>query len=414
SFPVNLMLAKNWRHYSYSAKQELFDTFGRKHDYLRVSITEKCNLRCKTQTCTYCMPEQGVQLSPTSLNAVNISLDTLIPAKFELITRRKGWHLVFDGIKTALDTGFDDGVKVNCVVTRGVNDDELQNFVALTQHLPLDVRFIEYMPFDGNKWNSKKMVSHLEMLSIIREKYANLEREKSDNYNDTSKPYRVPGFKGRIGFITSMSNNFCGTCNRLRITADGNLKVGSQSMPINTFNTYRVALHVQTVRRSFCTKHSKQQFTHINSQTGNAEMVDVSGKRVTKRTAVAEARVLLGSTVCQLIQANQITKGDVFSISKIAGIMAAKETCYLIPLCHQIALNNIQMDIKLDKINFEAIVTATATSESTTGVEMEALTAVSVAALTVYDMCKAVNKAIVIKQVKLISKTGGKSDFKET
>ena len=88
----------------------------------------------------------------------------------------------------------------------------------------VEVRFIEYMPFDGNKWSKNKMLSYKEMLNLIREKYPGLEKAR-DNRNDTSKTYRVPGFRGRVGFITSMTHNFCGTCNRLRITSDGNLKV---------------------------------------------------------------------------------------------------------------------------------------------------------------------------------------------
>merc|ERR1712150_311236 len=88
------------------------------------------------------------------------------------------------------------------------------------------VRFIEYMPFDGNRWNDKKMVNYKEMIQIIKSKYPDFERKlKEDEENDTSKAWGVPGFKGRIGFITSMTENFCGSCNRLRLTADGNLKV---------------------------------------------------------------------------------------------------------------------------------------------------------------------------------------------
>ena len=106
----------------------------------------------------------------------------------------------------------------------GLNDDELIDFVELTRDRELDVRFIEYMPFDGNKWNDKKMVSYSRMLELIQRKYALLERSE-DAANDTSKAYRVPGYTGRIGFITSMTEHFCGSCNRLRLTADGNLKV---------------------------------------------------------------------------------------------------------------------------------------------------------------------------------------------
>ncbi|XP_077138138.1 molybdenum cofactor biosynthesis protein 1 isoform X2 [Ranitomeya variabilis] len=268
----------------------LTDSFGRQHSYLRISLTEKCNLRCQ-----YCMPEEGVKLTPKSdllsapeilalaklfvqegvdkirltggeplirpdvvdiiaqlkkleglktialttnginlarllpklkdagLDVLNISLDTLVPAKFEFIVRRKGFHKVMEGIHRAVELGYNP-VKVNCVVMRGLNEDELLDFVALTEKQPLEVRFIEYMPFDGNKWNFRKMVSYQEMLDTIRQKWPELEKVPTV-VESTSKAYRVPSFQGQIGFITSMSDHFCGSCNRLRITADGNLKV---------------------------------------------------------------------------------------------------------------------------------------------------------------------------------------------
>lgn len=268
----------------------LTDTFGRKHSYLRISLTEKCNLRCQ-----YCMPEEGVKLTPRNqllstsevltlarlfvqegvekirltggeplirpdvldiiselrkleglktiavttngmnlakllpklkdagLDLINISLDSLVPAKFEFIVRRKGFHKVMEGIDKAVEMGYNP-VKVNCVVMRGLNEDELLDFVALTEKKPLEVRFIEYMPFDGNKWNFKKMVSYQEMLDHIRQQWPNLEVIQT-GHTDTAKMFKVPGFKGQVGFITSMSDHFCGSCNRLRITADGNLKV---------------------------------------------------------------------------------------------------------------------------------------------------------------------------------------------
>ncbi len=150
-------------------------------------------------------------------------MDTLIPAKFELITRRKGWDNVMKSIESSLRENF-DSVKINCVIIKGFNDDEILDFVQFTKDVPLDVRFIEYMPFDGNKWNHKKMMTYSEMLALIREKYPDI-KQMDPKLNETSKAYKVPNFSGQIGFITSMSENFCGTCNRLRITADGNLKV---------------------------------------------------------------------------------------------------------------------------------------------------------------------------------------------
>jgi len=270
----------------------LTDLHGREHDYLRISLTEKCNLRC-----SYCMPEEGVKLSPKSsilsteeiiqlarvfigegvkkirltggeplvrpdiveiirelkntpgletvamttngvtlgkrlvelkgagLDLLNVSLDTLIPDKFQFVSRRpKAAHAkVLASIEDALAMGYTP-LKINCVAMKGLNEDEILDFVEMTRDKEVDVRFIEYMPFDGNKWNDKKMIPFREMLKLIRVKYPEF-RKVDDMPNDTSKGYKVPGYKGQVGFITSMSDNFCGTCNRLRLTADGNLKV---------------------------------------------------------------------------------------------------------------------------------------------------------------------------------------------
>lgn len=107
----------------------------------------------------------------------------------------------------------------------GLNDAEIASFVELTRDKPIEVRFIEYMPFDGNKWNKKKMVSYASMVDLIHKTHPTLQKLTSQRPNDTSKTWHVPGYKGTVGFITSMTHNFCGTCNRLRITGDGNLKV---------------------------------------------------------------------------------------------------------------------------------------------------------------------------------------------
>ncbi|KAI5246844.1 molybdenum cofactor biosynthesis prote [Aureobasidium subglaciale] len=274
----------------------LTDKFKRQHDYLRISVTERCNLRC-----LYCMPEEGVPLSPSrhllttpeivylselfvsqgvtkirltggeptvrpdilplmqqigslktkglrelalttnaislhrkldkmveaGLTGVNISLDTLDPFQFQILTRRKGHGAVMKSIDRVLEMnklGAGIKLKVNCVVMRGINERELVPFVEMGKEKDIEVRFIEYMPFGGNKWSERKMLTYQEMLDIIREKYPTL-RSVKGHLNDTSKTYEIPGFVGKIGFITSMTENFCGTCNRLRITGDGNLKV---------------------------------------------------------------------------------------------------------------------------------------------------------------------------------------------
>jgi len=274
----------------------LTDNYSREHNYLRISVTERCNLRC-----LYCMPEEGIQLSPpehnlttpeivylselfvkqgvnkirltggeptvrkdivslmqqigqlrslglkelcittngislhrkldsmveSGLTGVNLSLDTLDPFQFTLMTRRNGYDAVMKSVNRILEMnklGAGIKLKINCVVMKGLNEREVIPFVELGREKDVEVRFIEYMPFDGNKWSENKMVSFKEMLALIRSKYPDVQRVQ-DHVNDTSKTYKVPGFAGRIGFITSMTHNFCGTCNRLRITSDGNLKV---------------------------------------------------------------------------------------------------------------------------------------------------------------------------------------------
>lgn len=161
------------------------------------------------------------------LTGVNLSLDTLDPWQFQVMTRRKGFDAVMKSMDRVLELnrhGAGVRLKINCVVMRGVNDREIIPFVNMTREQDIEIRFIEYMPFDGNKWNKGKMLGYNEMLSTIRETYPEFEKVQ-DHKNDTSKTWKVPGFVGKIGFITSMTHNFCGTCNRLRITSDGNLKV---------------------------------------------------------------------------------------------------------------------------------------------------------------------------------------------
>ncbi|XP_061355025.1 GTP 3',8-cyclase, mitochondrial [Gastrolobium bilobum] len=273
-----------------SISDMLVDSFGRLHTYLRISLTERCNLRCQ-----YCMPADGVELSPSpqlltkaeilrlanlfvssgvnkirltggeptvrkdieeiclelskskglrtlsmttngialarklpklkecGLTSVNISLDTLVPAKFELMTRRKGHEKVMDSINAAIDLGYNP-VKVNCVVMRGFNEDEICDFVELTREKPINIRFIEFMPFDGNVWNVKKLVPYSEMLDTVVKQFSSLKRVK-DHPTDTAKNFTIDGHEGRVSFITSMTEHFCAGCNRLRLLADGNLKV---------------------------------------------------------------------------------------------------------------------------------------------------------------------------------------------
>lgn len=154
------------------------------------------------------------------------------------------------------------------------------------------------------------------------------------------------------------------------------------------------------------------ELTHIDEQ-GRANMVDVSEKAVTKRTARARSVVYLPTEVLAQVTNGDIQtkKGAVFQTAIIAGIMAAKKTGELIPLCHPLGMDNCNIDIQVNEQN-EVVIDCTATITAKTGIEMEALTGVSVAALTIYDMCKAMSHDIVIKETKLMEKTGGKRDYK--
>lgn len=269
-------------------KNILQDTHGRDHAYLRISLIERCNLRC-----TYCMPEDGVKLSPKShlmtyeeiyeiaktfvnhgvtkirltggeplirkdipvileklatlpvelsitsnaviidkfidvlkkynVNKINVSLDSLDEGKFKHITRRHEFKKVYDNILLLVKEGFT--VKVNVVLMKDFNDNEIIDFINFTQNLPIVVRFIEFMPFDGNKWDMSKMVSYAEVMDYVNNAFAEDKVERlQDAPNDTSKNYKIKGYKGSFAVISSVTNPFCDSCNRLRLTANGQLK----------------------------------------------------------------------------------------------------------------------------------------------------------------------------------------------
>uniref|UniRef100_A0A8C0MFX9 cyclic pyranopterin monophosphate synthase n=1 Tax=Canis lupus familiaris TaxID=9615 RepID=A0A8C0MFX9_CANLF len=538
----------------------LTDSFGRQHSYLRISLTEKCNLRCQ-----YCMPEEGVPLTPKAdlltteeiltlarlfvkegvdkirltggeplirpdvvdivganmegphpevqsegipaqlhqleglrtigittnginlarllpqlqkagLSAINISLDTLVPAKFEFIVRRKGFHKVMEGIHKAIELGYSP-VKVNCVVMRGLNEDELLNFVALTKGLPLDVRFIEYMPFDGNKWNFKKMVSYKEMLDTLQQQWPELEKLPEEE-SSTAKvclfgssevslrdhlragaseeellriigaavgrkkqqhaelplmlqdsppaipsissqdPFHVQGIRHRVSFSNRMSTWWKG-CWVSRTPPLGQRWSNSPQRHCSS--------HLDSDANPKCLSAvsgapatpsgplpTSDQLTHVDTE-GRAAMVDVGGKPDTERVAVASAVVLLGPVAFKLVQENQLKKGDALVVAQLAGVQAAKLTSQLIPLCHHVALSHVQVRLELDGARHAVGIRASCRAWGPTGVEMEALTAAAVAALTLYDMCKAVSRDIVLGEIKLLSKTGGqRGDFHRT
>jgi len=149
-------------------------------------------------------------------------------------------------------------------------------------------------------------------------------------------------------------------------------------------------------------------FTHFDAE-GKAVMVDVSDKDVTERIATAQGSVVMRPETLEMIRSGGVKKGDVFSVARLAGIMGAKRTPDLIPLCHPLALSSVSVDLTIDAARSAVDIIATCKLKGRTGVEMEALTAVSVAALTVYDMCKAVDRGMRITEVRLTHKSGGKS-----
>ena len=151
-----------------------------------------------------------------------------------------------------------------------------------------------------------------------------------------------------------------------------------------------------------------KNFSHTD-KSGKAKMVDVSSKEITVRTAEAFAEVQVSKKVFDKIKSNEIQKGDVLAVAKISGIQAAKKTSELIPLCHNIFISSIDVVLNLNEKKNTVEIKSLAKTIAQTGIEMEALTAVSISALTIYDMCKALDKSITIKEIKLISKTGGKS-----
>ncbi len=160
-------------------------------------------------------------LKSIGLKALNISLDTFKKERFSAITRRDDFQNVVDGINEALDVGF-ESLKLNMVVMSGVNDDEITDFVDFVKDKRMNVRFIEYMPFKDNLWNVDKVVTFQEMRDRIQQKYKlyALETEASA----VAKDFGIEGHSGTVSFISSMSDSFCGTCNRLRLTSDGSIK----------------------------------------------------------------------------------------------------------------------------------------------------------------------------------------------
>ncbi|GAB5417694.1 MAG: GTP 3',8-cyclase MoaA [Crocinitomicaceae bacterium] len=266
----------------------IVDSFGRTHNYLRISLTEKCNLRC-----FYCMPEEGVphreaskfmtteevvgiakefvalgvtkirltggeplvkkgaasiirelgklpvELAITTngilvdrfidvfresgISSVNVSLDSLQEDRFNAISRRNYFQKIRENIDLLLKHNFD--VKINVVVIKGTNNDEIIDFVQWSVRDKISIQFIEFMPFDGNSWDREKTVSEEDMLQSIRAHFGSKNLLKlNDKENSTSRNFQIEGAKGTFGMISTVTNPFCDSCNRIRLTADGKIK----------------------------------------------------------------------------------------------------------------------------------------------------------------------------------------------
>jgi molybdenum cofactor biosynthesis protein A len=280
----------------------LTDQFGRVHDYLRISLTERCNLRC-----FYCMPPEGLMLRPRSefmkteeviaiakifvslgvkkirltggeplvrrdarkilkglsalgveltlttngvmvdeyiadfqgsgIKNINVSLDSLHKEKYAVISRRDHFDRVAANIDLLVAAGFH--VKVNAVIVKGINDDEIADFVRWTRDKAVHVRFIEFMPFHGNDWMPAKCFSSKEIMSNIEKEFGGDIIRLDDSPNDTARNYSVRGHAGTFAIISSITHPFCDTCSRIRLTADGKLKnclfAGSETDLLSTF-----------------------------------------------------------------------------------------------------------------------------------------------------------------------------------
>ncbi|WP_299778580.1 GTP 3',8-cyclase MoaA [uncultured Formosa sp.] len=328
----------------------LTDDFGRKHSYLRISLTEKCNLRC-----TYCMPENGVPLTPKAhimsadeifkiasifvkhgvtkirltggeplvrkdfskileqlstlntklsittnaviadrfiddfktfgLQDINVSLDSLQADKFTFITRRNQFKAAYDNIIMLLEQGFN--VKMNVVLIKGFNEDEIIDFIKFTKHLPIAVRFIEFMPFDGNNWNKEKLVTQAE---ILEQTYSYFDKDDvislENETNFTSRNYKIKGYKGAFGIISSVSNPFCDSCNRIRLTANGNIKnCLFSNQETNLLTAYRQGKNIEPlisnlIHKKFAVRAGMTDFETLNNpeyHTNNRSMITIGG-----------------------------------------------------------------------------------------------------------------------------------------
>lgn len=222
---------------------------------------------------------------------------------------------------------------------------------------------------------------------------------------DISCIIELEACKNVAGYFLKLPEKFCSSSYQEMESVFGEPPPSSLSSSIDNQS---MAQDVKFSTEEMDGKESFAALTHIGSK-GEAQMVDVSHKDISKRVAIARGKVILGREVFDLVSANQMGKGDVLGVAKLAGICGAKQTSNLIPLCHNINLTHVRVDLALNPHDFSVEIEGEAASDGKTGVEMEAFTAVTVAGLTVYDMCKAASKYIQITDIRLEHKTGGKS-----
>ena len=227
------------------------------------------------------LPRKLERLKQAGLTHLNISLDSLKPERNEFITRRPNTTAkALESFDKALSLGMQN-VKLNVVAMKGFNEDEFSDFAELTKDKDVDIRFIEFMPFSLNDWEKNKFISYKDILDNIKQRH-NLIECGDDPKESTSKGYKIPGYKGKLGFISSMSDHFCGGCNRLRLTADGNLKVCLfDNREVNLKQLIEAGLTddelIEYIRKALDKKH----FSHggVNSILGrdNRPMVKIGG-----------------------------------------------------------------------------------------------------------------------------------------
>lgn len=323
------------------------DQHNRIHDYLRISLIERCNLRC-----TYCMPEEGIplrdksnfmtheelleivqvfvnlgvkkirltggeplikknfekilndlsnlpvelaittngilldrywqELKAANLNSLNISLDSLQEDRFNKISRRNYFQRILANIEKAIEFKFN--VKLNVVLMKGINDDEIIDFINFTKNRNIEVRFIEFMPFDGNQWDWTKKVAYQDILHEVNEDFGEVQVQTlKTEANGTSRNFQINGFQGSFGIISSVTNPFCDSCNRIRLTADGKIKnclfSAEETDLLSAFRNQEdlVPLITNSIHQKHKARAGLKPFDHKDFSTKNRAMTTIGG-----------------------------------------------------------------------------------------------------------------------------------------